>query len=225
MMYDVSEIFGPTIQGEGLHSGRTCIFLRLSGCNLWRKADTPSVTCPWCDTPQLHNRTPHTTLEILNKLADLQTVAPFAGLVISGGEPFLQLQDTLLEECAEMFPWIDIETNGSVLPNMTDDRPYWASRGGNVFISCSPKLRRLSQVVVKPSWWKILIPDKINLFKELLQKGVPRHSIYLQPVEPLDKGETINSPQYHKNMEQCVQIALVEGCNVCVQLHKYLHLK
>ncbi|HHK7228110.1 TPA: hypothetical protein ACQXLV_002143, partial [Streptococcus pneumoniae] len=38
----VSEVFGPTIQGEGPHAGRTCHFIRLGGCNL---------SCSWCDTP------------------------------------------------------------------------------------------------------------------------------------------------------------------------------
>ena len=38
----VSEVFGPTLQGEGPHAGRPCHFIRLGGCNL---------SCSWCDTP------------------------------------------------------------------------------------------------------------------------------------------------------------------------------
>lgn len=38
----VSEVFGPTHQGEGPHAGQLCAFVRLMGCNL---------SCSWCDTP------------------------------------------------------------------------------------------------------------------------------------------------------------------------------
>lgn len=38
----VSEVFGPTVQGEGKHCGRIAAFVRLGGCNLH---------CRWCDTP------------------------------------------------------------------------------------------------------------------------------------------------------------------------------
>jgi len=40
-MYLVKEMFGPTLQGEGAHAGRPCVFLRFAACNL---------ECPWCDT-------------------------------------------------------------------------------------------------------------------------------------------------------------------------------
>ena len=39
--YLVKEMFGPTLQGEGAHAGRPCVFLRFAACNL---------ACTWCDT-------------------------------------------------------------------------------------------------------------------------------------------------------------------------------
>ena len=39
--YLVKEMFGPTLQGEGAHAGRPCVFLRFAACNL---------ECPGCDT-------------------------------------------------------------------------------------------------------------------------------------------------------------------------------
>src|SRR3954470_17404653 len=51
MTYAVKEIF-KTLQGEGAHSGRTAVFCRFAGCNLWsgREEDRASATCTFCDT-------------------------------------------------------------------------------------------------------------------------------------------------------------------------------
>ncbi len=51
MSYAVKEIF-LTLQGEGAHAGRTAVFCRFSGCNLWtgREQDRASATCQFCDT-------------------------------------------------------------------------------------------------------------------------------------------------------------------------------
>jgi len=50
--YRVKEIFGPTIQGEGLHTGMPCLFVRLAGCNAWdgRPETRAASACPYCDT-------------------------------------------------------------------------------------------------------------------------------------------------------------------------------
>ena len=51
MTYSVKEIY-LTLQGEGWHTGRTAVFCRFSGCNLWsgRKADRGAAECRFCDT-------------------------------------------------------------------------------------------------------------------------------------------------------------------------------
>ena len=50
--YQVKEIFGPTVQGEGPNQGKPCVFLRFSGCNAWDgRAETRAASaCPYCDT-------------------------------------------------------------------------------------------------------------------------------------------------------------------------------
>jgi 7-carboxy-7-deazaguanine synthase len=100
----VSEVFGPTIQGEGRSMGRRCAFVRLGGCNLH---------CNWCDTPYtwaFDKR--HANLHISKKQYDpkkeLRRVSPTevaqdivnripqGGLVVvSGGEPMLQQSDII----------------------------------------------------------------------------------------------------------------------------------
>lgn len=142
----VSEIFGPTFQGEGLSQGRPCVFLRLAGCNLrcgvndatW-KCDTP-YTWDWRGEigprqsvrEQVKFMTPD---EIDNRLCELMTPS-IKMLVISGGEPMLQVE-RLIEAIEPMratdaLTWVEIETNGTVyMP-----QPVWWIDQYNV----SPKL-------------------------------------------------------------------------------------
>lgn len=82
----VSEVFGPTLQGEGPHAGRAASFVRLGGCNL---------TCSWCDTSYTWDAARHdlraglTARSTEEVAAQVLTIgAPL--VVITGGEPALQ---------------------------------------------------------------------------------------------------------------------------------------
>lgn len=105
----VSEIFGPTIQGEGPSSGRVASFVRLMGCNL---------SCSWCDTPWTWDAT-RFDLKAEGRTMSPLTVAtdvPRTPLVvITGGEPTLQRAD--LDELVGLLidrgQRVEIETNGS----------------------------------------------------------------------------------------------------------------
>jgi organic radical activating enzyme len=109
----VSEVFGPTWQGEGPHTGRVVGFLRLGLCNLH---------CTWCDTPYTWD----TTRFDLDKEAPALDVTEVAEvvqqlevdiLVISGGEPLMQ--QVGLIQLAKALPGIElhIETNGTISPS------------------------------------------------------------------------------------------------------------
>ena len=211
--YTVSEIFGPTIQGEGMNAGRSCLFLRFSKCNLWPSPDKPSATCPWCNTPQLHRGEPMTQVDICRELGHLSSGQPQMGLVITGGEPLLQLDEELLAPLATMFPWIDVETNGTIKPKFKVPR-------ARVKLSVSPKTPK---VLVQPDWWKFLIPAKEDLLA--LTSWYDDRPIFLQPVEPLNEdGGSLDSLTYRKNVERCVELAHKTGARVCLQLHKLLYL-
>jgi len=112
----VSEIFGPTIQGEGVYAGQIVGFIRLGACNL---------SCSWCDTPytwdatrfDLRNEMVRTPVsEILESVKELQVKA----VVISGGEPLLQQKqdgwNALLDGLFAAGIKIHIETNGTIVP-------------------------------------------------------------------------------------------------------------
>jgi 7-carboxy-7-deazaguanine synthase (Cx14CxxC type) len=119
--YRVKEIF-PTLQGEGAHSGRAAVFLRFSGCNLWngRLEDRDTATCKFCDT-DFRGTDGECGGEYTEAVSLAETVAslwlgttgkPY--VVVTGGEPLLQLDAALIEALHERGFEIAIETNGSL---------------------------------------------------------------------------------------------------------------
>src|SRR5262249_7493061 len=82
----VSEVFGPTWQGEGPSIGRRCGFVRLGRCNL---------ACTWCDTPYTWDWERYDPAKELHRRAVTEVVSDLEAMaidmvVISGGEPMLQ---------------------------------------------------------------------------------------------------------------------------------------
>lgn len=106
--WPVAEIFGPTIQGEGMEQGIPCHFVRFGGCDF---------RCEWCDTP--HAVLPHVvrnlkkmdTNEILTSL-DALTGNP-GWVVLSGGNPALHDLRPLVEELQQAGVQVAVETQGT----------------------------------------------------------------------------------------------------------------
>jgi 7-carboxy-7-deazaguanine synthase (Cx14CxxC type) len=121
MAYAVKEIF-KTLQGEGRNAGRAAVFCRFAGCNLWsgREADRATATCRFCDTDFVGiDGSGGGRFDTADSLA--AAVAEEWGqdvkrrlVVLTGGEPLLQVNEPLLE-ClhAQKFE-IAIETNGTI---------------------------------------------------------------------------------------------------------------
>lgn len=123
MSYAVKEIF-LTLQGEGAHAGRASVFCRFAGCNLWsgREQDRAEATCKFCDTDfvgmdgTLGGRYP--TADQLADTVAAQWVGPAANryVVLTGGEPLLQVDAALIEALHQRGFEIGVETNGTVAP-------------------------------------------------------------------------------------------------------------
>lgn len=97
----VNEIFH-SLQGEGYNSGTPAVFIRFSGCNL---------QCPFCDT-QHESGTEMTEREVVEAVKHL---APRSSLVvITGGEPALQLTASLVDALHEIGKRVAVETNGTL---------------------------------------------------------------------------------------------------------------
>lgn len=124
MAYAVKEIFY-TLQGEGANSGRPAVFARFAGCNLWtgREADRASAVCRFCDTDFVGtNGSLGGTYSTPESLADAVRGAwPGATtldrrplVVLTGGEPALQVDDSLLKALHAKGFEVAIETNGTL---------------------------------------------------------------------------------------------------------------
>jgi 7-carboxy-7-deazaguanine synthase len=122
LSYAVKEIF-LTLQGEGAHTGRAAVFCRFSGCNLWngREQDRLTATCRFCDTDfvgtdgTLGGRY-GSAQELANTIA-----AQWAGegnryVVLTGGEPLLQVDAALIDALHARDFCIGVETNGTIEP-------------------------------------------------------------------------------------------------------------
>lgn len=121
MSYSVKECF-LTLQGEGMQSGSRAVFLRFAGCNLWsgREQDRASAECRFCDTDFVG-----TDGEGGGKFASAEVLADHAAalwgdgeecrlVVVTGGEPMLQLDSALVSALHERGFRIAVETNGTL---------------------------------------------------------------------------------------------------------------
>ena len=121
MAYAVKECF-LTLQGEGVQSGSRAVFLRFAGCNLWsgREQDRASAQCNFCDTDFVG-----TDGEGGGKFADAEVLADRVVsiwgkgegqrlVVITGGEPMLQLDLELVEALHDRGFRVAVESNGTL---------------------------------------------------------------------------------------------------------------
>lgn len=123
MSYAVKELF-LTLQGEGVHAGRRAVFLRFAGCNLWsgREQDRDGAICKFCDTDFVGLDGPNGgRFESAEMLADAawQTWGSVGGdayIVITGGEPLLQLDGALIDALHRRGFTIGVESNGTIAP-------------------------------------------------------------------------------------------------------------
>jgi 7-carboxy-7-deazaguanine synthase len=185
----VNEIFGPTIQGEGAATGRHCLFVRLSHCNL---------ECTWCDTPytwawskskadklqvpftqpfdQQANSMRMTAEQVHHELQKLWDIVNDPTIiVISGGEPMIQ-QKALVPLLQDVTYWgnnIHIETAGTIQPDRLFDNyvgqynvsPKLAHSGNSRAKRYKPEVLAQLAATTK-SWFKFVMKD-VSDFEEV----------------------------------------------------------
>lgn len=191
-VFSVAELF-PTYQGEGRHAGRRAVFLRLSGCNLWdgvpEHRDRGAGACArWCDTSFAtgFKRTPS---EIVTALEGAWGDHPRAGgeerrmVVVSGGEPTLQLDDHMVSALQANGWYVAVETNGTV-----DSDALKAAD----WVTCSPKLGA-GLALTEADELKVVLPGHVDpaqgwteaALRDLARR-VRAHHLWVQPMDPSD---------------------------------------
>ncbi|HEX8579997.1 MAG TPA: 7-carboxy-7-deazaguanine synthase [Allosphingosinicella sp.] len=119
MSYAVKELF-LTLQGEGMQAGRRSVFLRLAGCNLWsgREADRARAQCTFCDTDFVgtdgEGGGRYEADALAARAKALWGEGDDALVVITGGEPMLQLDAALIDALHAAGFQIAMETNGTL---------------------------------------------------------------------------------------------------------------
>jgi 7-carboxy-7-deazaguanine synthase len=126
-MIRISEIFGPTIQGEGAQIGRPTVFVRTGGCD---------SRCSWCDTPYAvlpaykHEWSPMSASDILDRVSDLTGGTPIL-VTLSGGNPALQPCGDLIDLGHERGFTFTLETQGTAARS-------WMNRLDHLCLSPKP---------------------------------------------------------------------------------------
>ncbi len=121
MTYSVKEIF-KTLQGEGGQTGRAAVFCRFAGCNLWtgREEDRATAACTFCDTDFVGTDGPGggkfaAPTALAGAIAGAWGPGAAGRLVVlTGGEPLLQLDPPLIAALHARGFEIAVETNGTI---------------------------------------------------------------------------------------------------------------
>jgi 7-carboxy-7-deazaguanine synthase len=131
--YAVKEIF-LTLQGEGMQAGRRAVFLRFAGCNLWsgREQDRAGARCRFCDTDFVgtdgENGGRYDAEALARQVRSTWGEGERPLVVVTGGEPMLQLDGPLVDALHSAGFEIAAETNGTL-----------AAAAGVDWICVSPK--------------------------------------------------------------------------------------
>lgn len=210
---EVHSIF-KTIQGEGIFSGHSSVFVRLAGCNLM---------CQQCDTEYTSKRS------LLSKERVLQEVESIKGnsslVVITGGEPFRQNITPLVETLLAYGLKVQIETNGTLPPNIEQHK--------NLYVVVSPKTAKIHPKIREiASCYKYVADfvDELNIGEDglpLKVLGVPciaarpckNKPVYIQPTDLQD--ETLNKI----NMAKVAEFSLKFGFIFQLQIHKIVGME
>ena len=121
-MYSIKEIFY-TLQGEGANAGRAAIFCRFTGCNLWsgRERDRAGAICKFCDTDFVgidgtmggQYKTAEALVDAIQGLWPADQIKN-KFVVLTGGEPLLQVDRNLTKRLHKTGFEVAVETNGTI---------------------------------------------------------------------------------------------------------------
>lgn len=215
----VSEVFY-SLQGEGSTMGIPSVFLRLGGCNLfcdgaWR-----------CDTIEVWQKGEKFPFQTVLSTEQVHRLRRGAHLIITGGEPLLQ-QESIVEYLKwfsnefNIFPFVEIETNGTILPNkqLSALVDLW---------NVSPKLKSSGESVIRRVKTPVLSHfNKMNTIFKFVIVGmedwleiadvylmtfvIDKNKIWLMPAastikELLEKNQVVSKIALEKQVNFCTRL-------------------
>lgn len=201
--YRVKEIFGPTIQGEGVHAGRACVFLRFAICN---------IACSWCDTDFAPEGSVKMTAEqIAHSLVEIDHNQSRV-VVVTGGEPTLQWDEDLASTLAEAGFAVHMETNGTRIPAASVD-----------WLTVSPKPQFHSGTIalaprLSVDECKVVVDDTVD--EKILAEYERRYDCEHWLLQPCDEGARSET-----HRQKAIDLVLRRPqWRLCVQMHKIVEM-
>jgi 7-carboxy-7-deazaguanine synthase len=205
--YSVKEVY-PTIQGEGVMTGTPAVFVRFTGCNAWsgREVDraTDSATkapcAAICDTDFLGtdgiNGGKYEAPALVRLITRLANGA-IRWVVLTGGEPLLQADESFADALRRASLLVAVETNGSILPKW---RPDW--------LCVSPK---------PPLPVKIDVADEVKVLVPLYdpEEWASKITATHYSIQPVGPG----------HVSLAAQMAMDHGWRLSLQTHKLIGLQ
>ena len=209
MNYRIKEIYF-TQQGEGSNTGRDFVFVRFSGCNLWsgKEKNRKSAICQFCDTDFYGtdgiNGGVYSAKQLIEKIKSLWVSRDDnIAVVLTGGEPLLQVNDELVAALKQEQIYIAVETNGTLdAPDHID----WICMSPKA--NTEIKLKKGNEIkVIFPQ--ESLDPEKFSLFDF--------SEFYLQPMD---------SNKYQENLNATITYCQKNPkCKLSLQTHKILGIR
>lgn len=206
-MFKVSEIFY-SLQGEGRWVGLPCVFVRFSGCDL---------DCEFCDEGGAFGSNPTPFELTASQIAEQCRKASgqlFPNIVLTGGEPTMQLQDDEAVElaCALQGCHIAIESNGHF------PVPSWVD-----WFTLSPKDTSTRDFTRVPDEIKFLMDADGSFYNGTgaiipACKHLKRTARYIQPLTYADKARTAASVKHAMDYVMNNDGFLL-GCRIQEELH------
>ncbi len=191
----VNEIFY-SLQGEGFFTGTPSVFVRLSGCNL---------KCPFCDTDHQQG-TEMSEMDIANAVA----AYPAKHVVVTGGEPSMQLTASLIDLLHQQGYFVAVETNGTrLLPPNVD------------WITLSPKSPFVPTAAAQIALTRC---DELKMvFTGTPPPDFPNLEVNHHFLQPCDTG---NAHENCKIMQAAVSYCLANPkWRLSLQTHKILNIQ
>lgn len=179
----ISEIFGPTLQGEGALAGRPTVFVRTGGCD---------YRCSWCDTlyavesKYREEWKPMSAETVFAKVEALSGGRPIL-VTLSGGNPAIQDLGPLIKAGQEKNYSFALETQGSVAQDWFQDldfltlSPKPPSSGmetdWNILNQCINNAKQNTEITIKI----VILNEGDYTYAKQVAERYPDLRVYLQP--------------------------------------------